>query len=226
MDSYSQALRTYEVVLNEGRKRYFFSSKYKWLLLYFYLYIITKFSLFLSLDGDVIFFLIGRRGIVFLVGWFGSFFFLILNRASVCDDSRHDTISRNVRDGSTTVHEPIDGEDIRESIGGSAPSKHVVVCGDDQNEAGRGDGSRTDASHGSNDDKQQKVRGRDIFPIQDGQPDTGANKVNGTTIHIYGRTKGDDKTTDYIRDDAGRPDRFDRLWDGGSMRQWKRQRVA
>merc|ERR1719411_2145634 len=134
----------------------------------------TKFSLqlFLSLGFNAIFFFIaGRLQIdVFFVGCFGWFFFVVLiivvvDRTSMSDDSRYDAITRNVCDGPTSVHKPINGKDVCESIGCTGPTKYVIVCRDDQNKTSRWYRSRTDTTHSGDDDEQEKVCGGNILSV-------------------------------------------------------------
>ena len=62
--------------------------------------------------------------------------------------SGNDGISSNVEGCSETIHEPVNGKNVRESFGDSFGSEHGVVSGNDQNQTGRRNGGGSGTSNG------------------------------------------------------------------------------
>ena len=77
-----------------------------------------------------------------------------------------------------TVHEPIDGKDELETIGGAARVENRVVRGNDQDKGGGRHRSGTDTTNSRNDDQEDVVGGIDFNTIEVGKPDTRAREVD------------------------------------------------
>merc|ERR1719150_2404075 len=137
--------------------------------------------------------------------------FLVVDGAPVGNNSGHNAVTSNVRDGTHTVHEPVDSEDVSEPVRYAAirHPEESVVCRHDQNETRRWNRSRPDATEGCDDDENNKIRRGDILTVENAQPDCCGDEVHSASVHVDDRAQGNHEASNDVGDHPGVNTGFD-----------------